>query len=146
MVGGESGGDAEAKGDAMTRRPRRLQRRRRLATEGRLANVKGERSERRVVALLRRTSGPWWLKGARRATDAEDAAGIDVVVTARDLGEMALQVKSSAKEAAAFRAREGERCRAGVLGIVVVNGHVDDPTAYGRVLAALIRMRERRGA
>ncbi len=106
---------------------------------------RGKTSERHVLEALALPSRPAWMTGVRRATKAEDAAGIDVVVES-DVGKLFVQVKSSRGGKAAFL----ERRRSARVAVVVVRV-TDAPEAIlAKVVGELSKiraeyLRERRG-
>jgi hypothetical protein len=96
---------------------------------GKIARKRGRTSEDRVLEALELPSRPAWMSGVRRATPAEDRAGIDVVVES-DVGKLFVQVKSSRGGKAAFAQRR-RSARVGVVVVVVT----DSPE---RVLAKVV--------
>jgi len=83
---------------------------------GKLANERGAKNEDRVVEACALPARPPWLLSARKATRAEDAQGIDVVIES-DVGKLFVQVKSSR----GGKARFVERGRAHVAVVVVTH-------------------------
>ena len=90
------------------------------------SHVRGEEAEERVAGLANSLfrSEPWFL-GARISSVDEDRRGADVVVRTL-LGDVWVQVKSSAKEAQAFRKRQREGDIA--IGICVVRANIERDT------------------
>ena len=82
---------------------------------GKDARKRGRTSEERVLEALALPSRPAWMASFRKATQAEDHAGIDVVVES-DVGKLFVQVKSSRGGKAAF----AQRRRSARVGVVVV--------------------------
>jgi len=105
---------------------------------GRLANERGRKNERRVVAASALITDEW-MSGARPATPEEDARGIDVVVLTNDMGNLYLQVKSS--WCGAKIAREKPRFSCGPVEVVVACD--DELRLVRRVRDALFRLRAR---
>ncbi len=103
---------------------------------GKDAKKRGRTNEARVIEALALPTRPPWMRSVRRATKAEDHAGIDVVVES-DVGKLFVQVKSSRGGKAAFL----ERRRTARVAIVVV--HVtDSPEALLRkVVGELAKIR-----
>jgi hypothetical protein len=112
---------------------------------GNEARKRGRTSEERVLEALELPSRPAWMGAVRKATPAEDHAGIDVVVES-DVGKLFVQVKSSRGGKAAF----GKRRRSARVGVVVV-GVTDSPDkVLAKVVGELGKIRaeylaERRG-
>jgi hypothetical protein len=65
-------------------------------------NRYGLAQERRAVDVFTCADAPDWWLSIRRATDAEDRAGIDAWVTT-DRGDVAVQIKSSTQRAVRWR-------------------------------------------
>ncbi len=107
-----------------------------------MGRLVGKENEERVLRALRQWVGRiWWLQGASRASLRQDRAGIDVVVSTLDAGELHLQVKSSVAGAR----HHAERYGGTPIGLVLVQRRVDDATVAGRALGALIKLREEMG-
>lgn len=104
---------------------------------------RGRVSESRALrVLLQSWPRPWWLLGARVATREEDLLGIDIVVEHADRRALWLQIKSSPVGAAKFAKHKPEGAR---IACVVVDAGEHDRALYGRLLAALILLREEMG-
>lgn len=114
-----------------------------LANGDARARELGRTNEARVLAALHREDRPVWIESARFATREEDHAGVDVVVATTE-GELLLQVKSSQTGARQWR---WERRKRGLpvdtIGLVVVAHDDCDERVFGKVLGALILLRER---
>jgi hypothetical protein len=105
---------------------------------GDAARERGSANERRLLdAVFGLRAGATWILDARPATEDEDRAGADVVVTA-DVGTLYLQSKSSRGGAAKFSATAR---RIQVEAVVV---SLDDATTRTRALVALSVMRAER--
>lgn len=104
------------------------------------ARAKGDAAERKVLAVLARIDRPDWIIRVRRARMSEDRGGVDVVINT-STGRVYLQVKSSWRRAAEWRRQHALDERP--IGLVVVGVDDDMATIYGRVLGALILLRER---
>jgi hypothetical protein len=112
---------------------------------GEVAAARGRSAEERVVEALALPSRPAWIHDARRATKAEDHAGIDAVVES-DVGKLFVQVKSSRTGKAKFQ----ERKRSVRVAVVVVGGGGDAEAVRRKVGGELGKVRaeyvkERRG-
>lgn len=85
------------------------------------SHVRGHTAEQRVVDLATAIfkSDAWFL-GARLSSVCEDRRGIDVVVRTL-LGDVWIQVKSSAKEAQCFRKRQRDGLLAKDICVVRAN-------------------------
>lgn len=71
---------------------------------GDVINSRGRAREEQVLTALTRSDGasfPPWFQGAERASDGDDARGIDVIVYS-DVGKLFLQVKGSPKAVQEF--------------------------------------------
>ena len=108
---------------------------------GRIAHLRGQMAEERVVRLLNESPDrPTWLLAARRAPPEIDELGVDVVVGTRDLGPLPLQVKSSAARAEAFR--RTHRDALSIVGIVIAPIEMADADAWAAVMTELARLRD----
>lgn len=106
---------------------------------GRTEQELGEANERRVLeAFQDRALFPDWLAGVRRATNGEDARGIDVVFATRDLGKLFIQVKSSERRARDFSKAHARGTR---ISVVIVT-HRETPESIRRSVLVLLE-RER---
>lgn len=103
---------------------------------GEVAAARGRSAEERVVEALALPSRPAWVLGARRATKAEDHAGIDAVVDS-DVGKLFVQVKSSRTGKAKFQ----ERKRGVRVAIVIVRGGDDGEAVLRKVVGELAKVR-----
>lgn len=104
-----------------------------------LSDPRGDAAERRVLAALTRPDRPAWIVKVRRARRGENRSGVDVVVDT-DVGRVFLQVKSSVAGAQKWRRDHAWDDRP--IGIVIAGPAAGDAVVYGRVLAALILLRE----
>lgn len=96
--------------------------------------AKGLRNEQRALSAVVALMGSHaWIEGARRCTREEDARGVDLVVSTSE-GDVALQVKSSGREAERFR-------RAHRYGPLVVVPTGDPERDMEIVLDAILRSR-----
>lgn len=126
------------RGAKRTRLEREAEQRRRNAEDGFIGNKAGRDREVRVLTAVRHLALRIdWIIGARRATEAEDAHGIDLVVMT-DRGELHLQVKSTGKARSAFKRSAPFMGRER---IAVVLGTLDRQRLQVEVLAALIGLR-----
>jgi hypothetical protein len=71
---------------------------------GKVAHERGPANEKRVLEACKLEAHPMWILRARAATRIEDGSGIDIVVVT-DVGNLSIQVKSSRRGKAHFRAR-----------------------------------------
>jgi len=105
----------------------------------------GIANEERALRLLyeanMRHRMPWFL-GADFSTRSEDRAGIDIWVRTADLGRLPLQIKSSYGYLLKSVASHGSAVLP--IGVLVVNQFVSDAAVIGRLLGALILLREDR--
>jgi hypothetical protein len=100
----------------------------------------GRACEDLVLRVLRAVDLSW-LTRARRARRREDMDGVDVVVYTRDVGRLYLQVKRSERNAEEWRRRYAGDPRP--VALVVAREDEDPAVVLGRVLGALILLRER---
>ncbi len=102
---------------------------------------KGRRNELRVIETLRRPplALPEWLSRVERASPEEDCAGIDVIITTRDLGKLLLQIKSS--ERGRRRFLEEHAHRAAEIWVIVIRDKDKPATILRKVLAACKELR-----
>jgi hypothetical protein len=102
------------------------------------SHARGVLAEKRVLDACGSPRRPAWLLGARRASQEEDAGGIDIVVDS-DVGPLWLQVKSSVYGKARFLAKAP---RPGI-GVVVITPYDPDEAVRAKVYSALGRLRKR---
>lgn len=113
------------------------------AREAERSRRRGVMNEARALrVLLTGEPRPWWLEGARACNDDEDHLGIDLVVQHAGRRVLWLQIKSSEAGAAKFARKRPEGAR---IACVVVTPRDSDRELYGRLLGALIVLREEMG-
>lgn len=95
------------------------------------SNEVGEQNEKRVLDVLKWDSPPWMVS-ARRATEMEDAMGIDIVVL-MDVGHILIQVKSSKRGAEVWNQERIERQMRTDIIVVVVNRMMTDDLLADRL-------------
>ncbi len=103
---------------------------------GKDAKKRGRRSEHWVLEALALPARPSWIRSARKATPAEDHAGIDAVVES-DVGKLFVQVKSSRGGKAAFL----ERRRSARIAVVVVRVTDSPEAVLAKVVGELAKIR-----
>lgn len=109
---------------------------------GALGVARGEFNEARVLRALLSGPLPAWFLGARRATPREDRAGTDLVVDAWENITIKVQVKSSSRQATAFRARQ-RALGIDTFAVVIVKDHEDDAILGARALWAVCKEYDR---
>ena len=106
-----------------------------------MRNHRGHLAEERIVRLLNEPAErPAWLVEAMLGTPDVDMLGVDVVVVTRDLGPLALQVKSSTLGAEHFRSKHPDILE--VVGVVIAPIEMADADARVAVMTELDRLRE----
>jgi hypothetical protein len=103
---------------------------------GKIGSERGRGNEKRVLDACKLTERPSWMLAARRATPAEDHAGIDVVIES-DVGKLYVQVKSSRGGKAAF----GARRRSARIAVVVARSGDSQSALLRKVVGELAKIR-----
>lgn len=110
---------------------------------GYLGRLKGKHNELRLVDLVNMLPRPEWIQGACTTSEAKDKRGLDVAVIT-DVGPLYLQVKSSAREASAFRSKYKFRVNQGAppVAVVVLSNGKSEETIRRQTFYLLSVMRE----
>jgi len=104
---------------------------------GEIANEKGFGNELKVVEALQESpTKPKWIHEVRKATQEEDAQGVDVVVTT-DVGPLFLQVKSSHLGAEIFKQNNRKK----KIGVLVVKARDLPSKVANKAIGQLCRLR-----
>lgn len=111
---------------------------------GRVGNERGRSAEQRVAEVIWRwvkdedDKCPSWLIGYKPASVEENKRGVDGWVVTLDVGDIAIQIKSSQTGA---RKAEGRR-RSTRPVVVVVKSHWNDSFLFQRIIGPVAKRRE----